>query len=244
MLRKLTLIVFLFAVCFSFAKQNEEASSDVEIIKSVVISETTNWANRDFKGWADAWAHQDYILAMYPTDLPQMEFVGWDSLSSFWKSFYENHTEPLNMDIVRSNWNVRLYENAAWVSYMQKLISRENGEKLAQSREVKFLEKINGVWKIVYSTAVYQPSEEEETMQYNLNDIGYKLLNQGKFQEALAVFQLNVKFYPESWNVYDSIGEAYVKTGDKELAIENYQKSLQINPDNNNAVEMLKQLKK
>lgn len=241
MLKRIVLIGLLCAVSFSAAKQKDDTSAEIEAIKSVVISETTHWANRNFKGWSDTWAHTDYVLAMYPTDLIPMEFVGWDSLGSFWKSFYETHPEPRIMDIKRSDWHVQLYGNAAWVYYNQKLIHQETGEELAESREVKFVEKFDGTWKLVYSTAVYQPSEEED-IEYDLNDSGYKLLNQGKFQEAKAVFQLNVKLYPESWNVYDSLGEAFMKNGEKDLAIKNYQHSLQLNPDNENAKEMLKRL--
>jgi tetratricopeptide (TPR) repeat protein len=61
-------------------------------------------------------------------------------------------------------------------------------------------------------------------------------------KEAIEVFKLNIKAYPESFNVYDSLGEAFMISGDKELAIENYEKSLVINPDNKNAVKMLKKL--
>jgi cytochrome c-type biogenesis protein CcmH/NrfG len=43
--------------------------------------------------------------------------------------------------------------------------------------------------------------------------------------------------------VYDSLGEAYMRTAQKELAIQNYEKSLQLDPKNQNAVEMLKKLK-
>jgi cytochrome c-type biogenesis protein CcmH/NrfG len=53
----------------------------------------------------------------------------------------------------------------------------------------------------------------------------------------------NVELYPQSANVYDSLGEAYMKNGDKELAIENYQRALELNPANTNAVEMLKRLR-
>jgi cytochrome c-type biogenesis protein CcmH/NrfG len=49
--------------------------------------------------------------------------------------------------------------------------------------------------------------------------------------------------YPQSGNVYDSLGEAYMKAGQKELAIQNYEKSLQLEPKNENAIEMLKKLK-
>jgi cytochrome c-type biogenesis protein CcmH/NrfG len=49
--------------------------------------------------------------------------------------------------------------------------------------------------------------------------------------------------YPQSGNVYDSLGEAHMRAGQKELAIQNYEKSLQLDPKNQNAVEMLKKLK-
>jgi tetratricopeptide (TPR) repeat protein len=63
-----------------------------------------------------------------------------------------------------------------------------------------------------------------------------------KLPEAIAYFKLNVEFYPNSFNVYDSLGEAYMANGDKELAITNYKKSLELNPQNTHGAEMLKKL--
>ncbi|HKS39326.1 MAG TPA: serine hydrolase [Blastocatellia bacterium] len=79
--------------------------------------------------------------------------------------------------------------------------------------------------------------------EVQLNDLGYKLMSRGKLKEAIRVLQLNVEAYPQSSNVYDSLGEAYMKNGDRELAIENYEKSLKLDSANQNAVEMLKKLK-
>jgi len=76
-----------------------------------------------------------------------------------------------------------------------------------------------------------------------LNRLGYMLLSAGKTPDSIAVFQRNVHEYPQSGNVYDSLGEAYMKAGQKGLAIQNYEKSLQLDPKNQNAVEMLKKLK-
>ena len=47
---------------------------------------------------------------------------------------------------------------------------------------------------------------------------------------------------PASSNAFDSLAEAYMKAGNKQLAIENYKKSLELNSYNNNAAEMLKKL--
>jgi len=75
-----------------------------------------------------------------------------------------------------------------------------------------------------------------------LNTLGYKLLGSKQFKEGIRIFQLNVEAYPQSGNVYDSLAEAYMDNGDRQLAITNYQKSLQLDPSNKNAVQMLKKL--
>ncbi len=75
-----------------------------------------------------------------------------------------------------------------------------------------------------------------------LNNLGYQLMGKEKINDAIEIFKLNVEAYPEASNPYDSLGEAYMKNGNKELAIKNYKKSLELNPDNTNAVEMLKKI--
>ena len=67
-------------------------------------------------------------------------------------------------------------------------------------------------------------------------------MRQGKLREAIAIFKLNVEFYPKSFNVYDSLGEAYATSGEKELAIANYKKSLELNPRNAGGATALKKL--
>jgi hypothetical protein len=75
-----------------------------------------------------------------------------------------------------------------------------------------------------------------------LNSLGYQLIRAKKFKDAIRILQLNVDAYPQSANVYDSLGEAYMDDSNKPLAIANYQKSLQLNPKNGGAVSMLKKL--
>jgi len=75
------------------------------------------------------------------------------------------------------------------------------------------------------------------------NSAGYVLLNSGKMDEALALFKMNVELFPKSWNVYDSLAEAYAAKGERELAIQFYEKSLELNPDNQNAKDQLKNLR-
>jgi CubicO group peptidase (beta-lactamase class C family) len=78
--------------------------------------------------------------------------------------------------------------------------------------------------------------------EVQMNRVGYALLQKNRLDEAIEIFKLNVEEFPTSWNVYDSLGEAYAVKGEHELAIKNYQKSLKLNPQNTNAVEALKKL--
>ena len=75
-----------------------------------------------------------------------------------------------------------------------------------------------------------------------LNDLGYRLLEMNRIPEAIGVFELNVEAHPASSNVYDSLGEAYIMAGDRVSAVRNYRRSLEINPENQNAIRMLEQL--
>ena len=78
----------------------------------------------------------------------------------------------------------------------------------------------------------------------DINNLGYQLLKENLVKEAIEIFKLNVAEYPKSWNAYDSLGEAYLMDGQKELAIENYKKSLGLNPNNTYAKKILEDLNK
>lgn len=75
-----------------------------------------------------------------------------------------------------------------------------------------------------------------------MNHAGYKQLNAGNVNEAIEIFKLNTLNFPKSWNAFDSLGEAYMKKGGKHLAIENYEKSVLLNPGNEDGKAILKKL--
>lgn len=83
------------------------------------------------------------------------------------------------------------------------------------------------------------PIDEDE-----INDLGYDFLYRGEVDEALQVFALNIKAFPNSWNVYDSFGEALMEKGDYKTSIEFYEKSIELNEHNHNGKEIVKKLKK
>ncbi len=78
--------------------------------------------------------------------------------------------------------------------------------------------------------------------QNRINNAGYNLLAEKKVESAIDVFEIVVMAFPESANAYDSLAEGYMLAGNRELAISNYEKSLVLNPKNNNASSKLKEL--
>jgi len=78
----------------------------------------------------------------------------------------------------------------------------------------------------------------------NFNSLGYKALRNKNYAKSINIFTLNTKLYPNSANVYDSLGEAYMKSGDTINAILNYKKSLALDSGNQRAKNILKKINK
>ena len=85
-------------------------------------------------------------------------------------------------------------------------------------------------------------SKEQYLDENEMNVAGYELLRAGKLKEAAGFLKLNVDVFPNSSNAYDSYGEALLALGDSAKAIENYKRSIQLNPDNKNGIQVLEGL--
>jgi tetratricopeptide (TPR) repeat protein len=101
-----------------------------------------------------------------------------------------------------------------------------------------------------YAQALNADNEDRKNlMNYwhsegDLNEWAYSFLQKNELSKALEIFKLNVLLHPESANVYDSLADAYLKSGNKELSIKNYKKALEIDPGKNSAKKALEQLLK
>lgn len=120
---------------------------------------------------------------------------------------------------------------------------------LEQQSAATLLEQIIAESGIKAALEKYREIRSSKEQKYyfderEFNGLGYRLLGGKRIPEAIEVFKLNIEMYPESWNVYDSLAEAYMQNGQNDLAIEYYQKSLKLNPQNTNAVNMLQRIKK
>jgi CubicO group peptidase (beta-lactamase class C family) len=123
-------------------------------------------------------------------------------------------------------------------NYELNVVKPSIADKLQSTMDKEGIEAgVKAYWDLKNNEAdAYDFSESE------LNTLGYKYMGEGAIETALAVFDINVKTYPDAFNVYDSRGEAYMKKGDNEKAKADYKKSVELNPANQNGIAMLEKL--
>jgi predicted alpha/beta superfamily hydrolase len=104
--------------------------------------------------------------------------------------------------------------------------------------QTKSIDQIEAYYKKIYGGKFLPPESI-------INNIAYSHLQKENSRElAIQYFKFNVANYPDSFNAYDGLGEAYLMINDKNRALENYKKSLRLNPKNENAKQMINELKK
>ena len=94
-------------------------------------------------------------------------------------------------------------------------------------------------------TEIHKLLDQKEKYYFLENEfifLGYNLMKPF-LNDAIEIFKITVELFPDAWNAYDSLGEAYMNAGNKKLAIENYEKSLALNLENTNAIDQLDKLK-
>lgn len=109
--------------------------------------------------------------------------------------------------------------------------------------EIRKTIDVNGVEaaKALFYDLKKNKPEEYNFSEEDINTLGYSYMDKN-LTAALAIFKMNIDMYPNSSNVYDSYGEALLKNGDKDLAIENYKKSVELNPANTGGIQALEKL--
>jgi hypothetical protein len=115
----------------------------------------------------------------------------------------------------------------------------------SSGQEMMLIAKLSGVDAALrtYDQAKSLGDPKKLPEEFVLNGLGYDFLRSAKTNDAIKIFEKNVQEHPDSSNVYDSLADAYSAAGKKELAIENYEKSLKIDPKNHHAKDELEKLR-
>ena len=93
------------------------------------------------------------------------------------------------------------------------------------------------------SSLLDQGVAKEALNETIINQLGYQILGKKSYPLSIEIFKYNVTAFPNSANAFDSLGEAYLNAGRRELAIQNYEMALKLNPDSQSAKEALTSLR-
>lgn len=162
--RKRTTGFLLFFCLLISCKQEQPSTIEASIEKTFSIeeeekailatlnNETKAAFERDYEGWQSKWVHDSDITKTY-IDFPENTFsesMGWEEISGFVKTFFEEHPEPEPVPKMLTEIDVRLYGKGAWVTYMQQDSLR------GLKRETRLMEKVAEEWKIAgMQTTIY-----------------------------------------------------------------------------------------
>lgn len=173
-----------------------------------------------FWHWGDSGQSRNYISADLSSKNAVILFTNSENGLSFIKEILDDavggsHQGPLYLDYER-------YDSASWL--LGRSILKEGAPAALAAHRKQELKS----GKTISETA--------------MNQLGYRMLSMKRIGDAIAVFRQNTNDFPQSWNTWDSLAEAYMDNGDNRLATQYYQKSLELNPDNDNARQMIKKM--
>ncbi|WGD35585.1 tetratricopeptide repeat protein [Olleya sp. YS] len=138
----------------------------------------------------------------------------------------EHPVETLERDIEKIVTNQRYTFNYIAANYVQYLLAEKTIEELHKENN-----------KLVAQLSEFVKGSRE------LNTLGYVYLRAKAYDKAIYTFTLNTLIFPYKYNVYDSLGEAYFESKNYTEAIKNYNKVLELNPEDKNALDMLEKIK-
>lgn len=139
-------------------------------------------------------------------------------------------------------YNGKLYPREALDQMLEHAVTLAKRKSIAEAMMKTIQERDADAAVLQYRQLKASDPNGYDFSENQLIGLGYQLIAMKKYPDAVAVFKLSTEMYPKSYNTYDSLAEAYMDNGSKNLAIENYRKSLELNPRNTNATEKLKVL--
>ncbi|CAN5452962.1 hypothetical protein BH23BAC1_BH23BAC1_17440 [soil metagenome] len=246
-IRNLLLLIVLVLTLFTVNSSPTYAqSSEENAIKAVIKAETMGYYGRDAAAWQNTWVQDAKASKAFVTNGYYGAATGWENFGPEVVKSIKANPKPVPVELSNENYIIHSNENLAWVEYDQIFTAPSIDPDIKQvSKEKRALVKKDEQWKII-SQISYAPEQfgnSPQAIESSLNAAGYKLMSTDKIKEAIDVFKLNVQLFPQSANTYDSLGEANALDGNKELAIKNYEKAIELNPKNEGAKTALAKLK-
>lgn len=234
--------LFLLSVIISTAF----AGDDKKAIKEVIEKEHKAFVDKDIDAWSTYWVHEPYVSGLWVDANGYTYTKSYDSLKAGVEKWANGDNEDetprekeiLDIHVSGDLATVFLKEYDTW-----KFAGEERKFKLKSTYTLK---KDDGNWKFISMATFNKTSYDNDdfSTEWTINMEGYRLMWRDEIDKAIQVFELNTQLFPDGFNTWDSLAEAYMKKGDKKKAKEYYEKSLALNPKNDNATKMMEKMEK
>lgn len=193
-------------------------------------------------------ASQNYGLGYAITTHNDIVFVGQTGATRGWRANFQVVPATGDGIVVMTNGSNGMFVHGPLVCYWRQWVAGPDPRQPCLKSVAGAVLRVvleDGVDAAVERYHYLRRTSPEDYAygEFQLNAAGYQLLIEGMVDEAIEIFQLNTWVFPDAWNTYDSLAEAYYVAGNVEAAVANYERSLELNPTNENAFEMLSRIK-
>jgi tetratricopeptide (TPR) repeat protein len=235
-----TLSALLFAgLSLPMVALSQEAEK--QKIIDVITGEVDAWYSKDRAKWTDAIVHSNDIMLTSVSQDGYYRVHGFDSLVAPREQYFTTPADPEVKRISKTDFTVNIKGSIAIVDLTLR------GDDLFgpfQGDQTILMEKQGKSWRIFRQHTVVKTSYQlsEANIEAGLNTQGLKFMDLKKFDEAIKVLALNTELFPNSWNTWDSLAEAYMQKGELHIATGFFKKSIELNPNNGHAKEMIEKM--
>lgn len=230
----------IFAISFQALSQDAQEAA----IRKTIADQNAALIKHDAEAWKATWLQDENTFTSFTNYFGSTVKHGWQNASAELLKMFQQNPNPDSITLETDSFYIRREGNMAVVDYKQEMKTTTPAPfNKFTMREQRVLVKKNGKWLVAGATSTDITNLDDNGPELTVNAIGYNYLFAGKTDEAIKVLELNTVLFPNSFNVWDSLGEAYAKAGNKEKARECYEKSLAIYPDNNSGKKALSDLK-
>ncbi|MBL7874992.1 MAG: hypothetical protein JNL53_04980 [Cyclobacteriaceae bacterium] len=126
------------------------AQNDKEAIKQIIAKETIAFLNVEYKEWSDCWLKVPYSYWSYSDSTTISRTEGWDQMDKMFAEYFKNARPSTGK--VSNEWiEFRIYENGAYVRFVQKVT---DDYETSETSQIRILEKKDGLWKVVCVWAI------------------------------------------------------------------------------------------
>ncbi len=204
----------------------------------------------------------EWLIDLFPADVKYIAGHGRDYSLEDLKTYYhmavnttdlikqgkaagKNSQQMIEENLLKDweKWSAPQISSETWITQVYESLTSQGKKSIAEPLTHTIMGAgVEAAIAQYHELKMNQP-DSYDFSENQLNMLGYHLLWRNMNEAAIAVHKLNTLVYPESANPYDSLGETYAVSGEIALAIESYEKALEINPETPSAVEALKKLR-